>query len=105
MEDQLPDDVKRGRRDQLLAAQQKVAFSWSQAQVGRRLDVILDSQVPGEFTAFVGRTYADAPEVDGGAYVSGENLAVGQIVNCEIVAARGYDLIAVAVGDALSDSC
>ena len=62
------------------------------------MDVILDSQVPGEPWAYVGRTYADAPEVDGAAYVSGENLAAGQIVPCEIVAARGYDLIAVAVG-------
>ena len=96
---QLPDEVKLARRDQLLAAQQKVAFAWSQAQVGRRMDVILDSQVPGEPRAFVGRTYADAPEVDGAAYVSGENLAPGQIVPCEIVAARGYDLIAVAAED------
>ena len=96
---QLPDEVKQARRDQLLAAQQKVAFAWSQAQVGRRMDVILDSQVPGEPWAFVGRTYADAPEVDGAAYLSGENLAAGQIVSCEIVAARGYDLIAVATGE------
>ncbi len=100
---QLPDEVKRARRDQLLAAQQKVAFAWSQAQVGRRMDVILDSQgVPfgsGEASAYVGRTYADAPEVDGAAYVSGENLSPGQIVPCEIVAARGYDLIAVAAED------
>ena len=74
MEGQLPDEVKQARRDQLLAAQQKVAFAWSRAQVGRRMDVILDSQVPGEPSAFVGRTYADAPEVDGAVYVSGENL-------------------------------
>jgi ribosomal protein S12 methylthiotransferase len=96
MEAQLPDEVKRSRRDQLLLAQQKVAFAWSEVQVGRRMEVILDSPVPGQATAFVGRTYADAPEVDGAAYVSGENLAAGQIVSCEIVAARGYDLIAVA---------
>ncbi len=96
MEAQLPDEVKKARRDQLLAAQQKVAFAWSKAQVGRRMDVILDSPVPGEASAYIGRTYADAPEVDGAAYVSGENLSAGQIVPCEIVAARGYDLIAVA---------
>jgi ribosomal protein S12 methylthiotransferase len=97
MDFQLPEEVKRARRDQLLAAQQKVAFTWSKAQVGRRLDVILDNPVAGQTSAFVGRTYADAPEVDCAAYVSGENLAAGQIVQCEVVAARGYDLIAVAV--------
>jgi ribosomal protein S12 methylthiotransferase len=96
MDHQLPDEVKRARRDRLLFAQQKVAFAWSEAQVGRRMEVILDSPVPGQATAFLGRTYADAPEVDGAAYVSGKNLAAGQIVSCEIVAARGYDLIAVA---------
>ena len=84
------------RRDQLLLAQQKVAFAWSQAQVGLRMDVILDGRVPGKPLAFVGRTYADAPEVDGAAYVSGEDLAAGQIVSCEIAAARGYDLVGVA---------
>jgi len=95
MDGQLPEEVRRARRDQLLAAQQKVAFSWSQAQIGRQMDVILDSPVPGQSQAFVGRTYADAPEVDCAAYVSGPGLAAGQIVPCEIVAARGYDLIAV----------
>ncbi len=96
MDGHLPEEVRRERRDQLLAAQQKVAFAWSQAQVGRRMDVILDSPVPGQPQAFVGRTYADAPEVDGAAYVSGAELAAGQIVSCEIVAAQGYDLIGVA---------
>jgi ribosomal protein S12 methylthiotransferase len=95
MEGQLPDEVKHARRDRLLFAQRKVAFAWSQAQVGKRLDVILDSQVPGEPHAFIGRTFADAPEVDGAAYISGKDLASGQIVSCEIVAARGYDLIGV----------
>jgi ribosomal protein S12 methylthiotransferase len=98
MDGHLPEEVRRARRDQLLAAQQKVAFAWSQAQVGRQMDVILDGPVPGQARAFIGRTYADAPEVDGAAYVSGEGLAAGQIVSCEIVAAKGYDLIGVANG-------
>ena len=97
MDGQLPEEVKRARRDQLLAAQQKVAFAWSQAQVGRRMDAILDGPVPEQTQAFVGRTYADAPEVDGAVYVSGENLAAGRIVPCEIVAARGYDLVAAVI--------
>jgi ribosomal protein S12 methylthiotransferase len=46
----------------------------------------------------VGRSYADAPEVDGAVYVTGDGLAAGQIVPCEIVAAREYDLIAAAIG-------
>jgi ribosomal protein S12 methylthiotransferase len=99
MDGHLPEETRRARRDQLLKAQQAVAFAWSQAQVGRRMDVILDSPVPGQSQAFTGRTYADAPEVDGAAYVSGAGLAAGQIVSCDIVAAKGYDVIGVANGN------
>ncbi len=91
----LPEDVKRARREQILAAQQEIAFAWSQSQVGRTLDVLIDGEVPGQPDAFVGRSYADAPEIDGAVYVTGAGLQPGQIVACEIVAARGYDLVGV----------
>jgi ribosomal protein S12 methylthiotransferase len=77
-----------------------VAFAWNRSQVGRRLDVLIDRDIRGERNAFVGRSYADAPEVDGVVYVTGESLQPGQIVPCEIVAARDYDLIGAAVGKA-----
>ena len=92
----MPEPVKQARRDALLAAQQEIAFAWNQSQVGRRLDVLIDSDIPGEKNAFVGRTWADAPEIDGAVYVTGQDLSPGQIVPCEIVTARDYDLIGVA---------
>ena len=95
--DQVPAKVADSRRDRLLAAQQKVAFAWNRSQVGRRLDILLDRDIPGQPNAFIGRSYADAPEVDGVVYVTGESLQPGQIVPCEIVAAKDYDLIGVAV--------
>jgi ribosomal protein S12 methylthiotransferase len=79
-----------------MAAQQEIAFRWNASQVGRRLDVIIDRRVPGEPNAYIGRSYADAPEIDGQVYVTGEKLSSGQIVACEIVATEGYDLIGVA---------
>ena len=97
LDGQLAEHVRQKRRDRILAVQQEIAFAWNRAQVGRRLDVILDAAVPDQPGVFLGRTYADAPEVDGGVYVSGEGLAVGQIVPCEVVASRGYDLVAAAV--------
>ena len=105
LDGQLPDEVKQARRDRLMAAQQEIAFAWNAAQVGRRLDVMIDRRVPGEPSAYVGRSYADAPEVDGQVYVTGKGLAPGQIVSCEIVAAKGYDLIGVAVTDPMTDAC
>lgn len=94
----LPDEVRQGRRDQLLAVQQEIAFAWNQSQVGRQLEVLIDRDIPGESNAFIGRSYADAPEIDGAVYVTGEGLVPGQIVPCEIVAFQGYDLVGVAVG-------
>lgn len=95
----LPEELKNERRDRLMEVQQQVAFEWNDAQIGRQMDVIIDSAVPEEPHAWIGRSYADAPDVDGVVYVSGENLAVGSIVPCEIVARNEYDLVAAAVGE------
>ncbi len=86
----------QARRDRLLSVQQEIAFGWNELQIGRRLDILIDRDIPGEEDAYVGRSYADAPEIDGAVYVTGENLAPGQIIPSEIVAARGYDLVGVA---------
>ncbi|MHB8899809.1 MAG: 30S ribosomal protein S12 methylthiotransferase RimO [Thermoguttaceae bacterium] len=102
MEGHLPDHVREARRDRLLEVQQEIAFAWNQAQIGRQRDVLIDSDIPGEKTAWVGRSYAEAPEIDGVIYVTGENLRPGHMVPCEIVAAEGYDLVAVAAGPARS---
>ena len=91
-----PESVAEARRDRLLAAQQEIAFAWNQAQVGRTKEILIDAAVPDEPDAWVGRSHADAPEIDGVVYVSGEGLRPGQMVSCEIVAAEGYDLVAAA---------
>ncbi len=99
----LPEEVKQDRRDRLLATQQEIAFAWNESQVGRRMDVIIDRYIPEQENAYVGRGFADAPEVDGVVYVTGESLDVGEIVSCEIVATADYDLIGVALGDETDD--
>jgi ribosomal protein S12 methylthiotransferase len=98
--DHLPEEVKSERRAALMAEQQEIAFTWNDAQVGRQFDVLIDGAVPAEENAWIGRSYADAPDVDGVVYVTGEALAVGKIVPCEVVGRSGYDLVAVAVGEA-----
>jgi ribosomal protein S12 methylthiotransferase len=97
LDNPLPEDEKLARRDRLLARQQEIAFAWNESQVGRRREVIIDGPIDGQPGSYIGRSYADAPEIDGAVYVSGEGLAAGQIVQCEIVAARNYDLIAATV--------
>ncbi len=95
--DHLSEDVKEERRERLMAAQQPLAFLRQQAEVGQKRDVLLDGPVPGERNVWVGRTFADAPDIDGVVYVSGKGLKAGQLVGCEIVETQGYDLIAAAV--------
>ena len=94
--DHLSEEVKSARRDHLMGVQQEIAFEWNDTQIGRLVDVLIDSPVPGEPTAWIGRSYADAPDVDGVVYVTGEGLSPGTLVQCEIVARRDYDLVAVA---------
>lgn len=97
--DQVAPAVARARRQRLMATQQEIAFAWGRSQVGKKWDILIDGCIPGQPDAYIGRSYADAPEVDGVVYLTGEGLRPGQLVPCEIVAAQGYDLVAVAVGD------
>jgi ribosomal protein S12 methylthiotransferase len=95
LEGTIPQEIRNQRRDRLLGAQQPIAFQWNKSQVGLRHEVIIDSYIPGQTNAYIGRSYADAPEIDGVVYVTGEKLKPGKIVACEIVTTNNYDLIAV----------
>ena len=95
--DHVSEEVMEARRNRLMEVQQEIAFAWNEARVGEKLDVIIDRPVPDEPTAWIGRTFADAPDVDSVVWVTGENLKAGDMVPCEIVASQGYDLIGVAL--------
>ena len=97
--DHVPEEVMLERQGELMAVQQEIAFAWNAAQQGRQLDVLIDSPVPEQPNAWIGRSYADAPDVDCLVFVTGEGLRPGAIVPCEIVGSEGYDLIAAACGD------
>src|SRR5262249_40260495 len=90
----LPAEVAEERRGRLLAVQQPIAFAFNRALVGRTLDVLIDATAPEGRHLWMGRTYADAPDVDGVTWVRGSHLRPGDLVACEIVAAEDYDLIA-----------
>jgi ribosomal protein S12 methylthiotransferase len=96
----LPEDVKIERRNRLMEVQQDIAFDWGQRQVGRDLDVILDGPDPEVPNHHLGRSYADAPEIDGLVRVKGKGLRPGDLVRCKVTAADGYDLVARATGPA-----
>ena len=96
--DRVPAEVAKQRHDELMGVQQGIAFEWTKGRVGSIEEVIIDASLPEQDGVWIGRTRAEAPDIDGVVYVSGadtdSNFGVGSIVRCEIVAADGYDLIA-----------
>ncbi len=100
MDQHLDEGVKNARRQRLMEVQQQIAFEFNQSLVGTTMDVIVDQRVPGQTSAWVGRSRHDAPDVDGCVFVTetDQPLLAGQIVPTEIVQSKNYDLIGVAVG-------
>jgi ribosomal protein S12 methylthiotransferase len=92
----VPDEVRLSRRDRVMEAQQPIAFGFNASLVGRTLDVLIDAPAPADLGPGVwsGRSYADAPDVDGLVFVRDRNLRPGDLVPCEILSSEGYDLVA-----------
>ena len=93
----LPAAVALERRDRVMAAQQPIAFAFNQSLVGKTLDVLIDAPAPEGRHLWIGRSYADAPDVDGVTWTHGTDLQPGDLVACEIVTAHEYDLVARSV--------
>lgn len=89
LEDNVPPEVKKERRERLMAVQQPISLAKNQALVGRTLDILVEGQGEG---LSVGRSYRDAPEIDGLVLVQAE-LPVGKIVPVRITGALEYDLV------------
>lgn len=91
--DQVPEKVKAQRRDEVMELQQEIAFEKSESMTGRVLDVMIEGKLADE-AAYVGRTYMDAPNVDGYIFVnSGELFMSGDFVRVKVTGAAEYDLI------------
>lgn len=91
--DQVPQEVKEARRDEIMELQQEIAFEHSESMIGRVLDVMIEGKVADE-AAYVGRTYMDAPGVDGLIFINTELcLMSGDFVRARVTGAMEYDLI------------
>lgn len=93
MPDQIPEEVKEERRDAILELQQEIAFDKAADMVGRTLYAMIEGKVADE-PAYVARTYADSPDIDGYVFVNtGEMLMSGDFVKVKITDSAEYDLI------------
>lgn len=100
MEDQVPDEIKRRRFERLYAKQERISRQYARSFIGKTVDVMLDSRGVSDGGAVmrnvcIGRTIADAPDIDPVVYVTGRDLELGVPTPCEIVDAQGLDLIAI----------
>ena len=94
------DRVKEDRRQRLMAAQEPIAEAANRRLVGQTLDVLIDSPNPESrksSKSWLGRSFADAPDVDGIVIVHGKNLLPGDLIPCIIESTDGYDLVATAL--------
>jgi ribosomal protein S12 methylthiotransferase len=107
----VPSRVKRARKDRLMRLQQQISLARNQAWVGRDIEVLVEetgrqgirestngsSLLPLSHspTLAVGRSFRDAPEVDGQVYVSGTDAKPGEFITARVTGARPYDLIAL----------
>lgn len=93
MEGQLLEEEKEERRDAIMELQQEIAFDKAQSMIGRTLEVLIEGKLSDE-NAYMGRTYMDAPNVDGYVFVNtSEELMSGDFVPVKITGALEYDLI------------
>jgi ribosomal protein S12 methylthiotransferase len=86
--DPISGEVKQARRERLMAAQQAISLQKNQDLVGRELDVLIEGYGDG---LSVGRSYRDAPEIDGMVLVEGK-APVGEMVPVRVTGAMVYDL-------------
>lgn len=95
MADQVPEEVKEERRDELMELQQEISYDRGQDRIGQELLVMIEGRVADE-SAYIGRTYGDAPKVDGYIFVqTGELLMTGDFAKVRVTGALEYDLIGV----------
>lgn len=93
MPDQIPEEVKEDRQAEIMELQQEIAFDLAEDMTGREVLVMIEGKVADE-NAYVGRTYKDAPNVDGFIFVNTDvELMSGDFARVKITGALEYDLI------------
>ncbi len=93
MDLQVPEEVKEDRRDQIMLLQREICMESAEKKIGQVLPVLIEGYLFDE-DVYVGRTFMDAPKVDGNVFVSAqEELISGDIVPVKITGASEYDLI------------
>jgi ribosomal protein S12 methylthiotransferase len=93
---QVPDDVKEFRANTLMELQREISKNRSGSRLGQELDVLIE-RYDGRNDVFIGRSQYDAPEIDGEVFVTGKNIAIGELCKVRITHSFEFDLSGEAV--------
>jgi ribosomal protein S12 methylthiotransferase len=95
MADQIPDDVKKSRVEELMLAQQEVAFAKAKTMVGKMIEILIDRPAGrDEEDGWVARSQSQAPDIDSVVFVHGDGLHLGQLATVKVTDYQAYDLVA-----------
>lgn len=93
MQGQIPEEIKEKRRNEVMELQQDIVFEKGEAMIGKKVPVMIEGKLVDE-NVYIGRTYMDAPGVDGNIFVvTDEELLTGDFVKVLITGSKDYDLI------------
>lgn len=93
MQGQIPEELKVKRRNEVMKLQQDIVFEKGETMIGKKVPVMIEGKLVDE-NAYIGRTYMDAPNVDGNIFVvTDEELLTGDFVKVFITGSQDYDLI------------
>lgn len=98
MKEQMPAREKTKRRNRIMKLAKKMSFENGKKLVGKTMQVIIEGYIPDE-DVYVGRTYMDAPDIDGSIFIfSEERLMSGDVVTALVTGSEKYDLIGEVTG-------
>jgi len=89
----ISEEEAQSRVEELMLAQQQVAFQWNEQRVGSEVDVLVD-EICSESNRVQGRSYAEAPEIDSVVWLPEGTAKPGEMGRCRVTASEDYDLIA-----------
>jgi ribosomal protein S12 methylthiotransferase len=92
---QIPPLIKEERYHRALECQERIAHEVNRAMIGRIIPVLVEDHTESTRFPYTGRSYRDAPEVDGQVYIQGENLSIGSIIQVRVYDADPYDLYGI----------
>ena len=91
---QITAKIKKQRQKEIMKLQQSVVFSHTEKLIGNQYQVLIEGRIVEEENVYIGRTYMDAPQVDGFIFITSEaELISGDLINARVTGAKGYDLV------------